>query len=173
VLYLDYERRGFPYRVLPFQINCYGRAVISYRGYVSRIADRGRTLDPPSPSPLRSFRLGAAVAEACRASPWRVALVASSSWSHAFLNEATYRMQPEMEFDRRLYDALQRGDWDVWKALPLAQIEAAGDQELLNWCALAGAADALGMRCTWSEFVASYLFNSNKVTAIFESPAKT
>ena len=172
VLYLDYERKGFPYRVLPFQINCYGRAVIAYRGYVSRIAERGRTLDPPSPSPRRGFQIGAAVAEACRASPWRVALVASSSWSHAFLNESTHRLQPDMEFDRRLYEALQRGDWEVWKKLTVAQLEAAGDQELLNWCALGGAAEALGLRCTWSEFASSYVFNSNKVTAIFEAAPK-
>lgn len=168
ILYLDYERRGFPYPVIPFQINCYGRSVISYRGFVSRLADRGRELDPPSPQPRRVFNLGAEVARIFRDSPWRVALIASSSWSHAFLNEHSYRMQPDVALDRSLYDALTVGNWDVWKSQPLERLESSGEHELLNWYALAGAMDALGQRCTWSTFVETYLFNSSKVTAIFE-----
>jgi len=167
VLYLDYERRGFPYPVIPFQINCYGRWVISYRGYISRLADRGRPLDPPSPSPRRVFDLGVAVARVLAASPWRVALIASSSWSHAFLNESTWRLQPDVAFDRRMYAALRAGDWETWRNLPLEQIERAGDQELLNWCALVGAMSAMGRAVTWSDFVETCVFNSTKVTAIF------
>lgn len=168
ILYLDYDRRGFPYPVVPFQINCYGRLVISYRGFISRLGDRGRPLDPPSPSPKRVFDMGAEVARICRESPWRVALVASSSWSHAFMVDKTYRMRPDITTDRRLYDALVRQDWEVWKTMSLADVEAAGDQELLNWFALAGAMDALGQGLSWSEFVETHLFNSSKVTAIFE-----
>jgi hypothetical protein len=171
ILYLDYDRTGFEYPVLPFQINCYGRAVISYRGFVSRLAERGRPPDPPSPSPQRVFALGAAVARILRASPWRVALVASSSWSHAFLNDSTYRMRPDVELDRRLYAAMTRNDWDVWRALTLAQVEASGEQELLNWFALAGAMNELGQACSWSDIVETYVFNSTKVTAIFEPRA--
>ncbi|MBW7945332.1 MAG: extradiol ring-cleavage dioxygenase [Sphingomonadaceae bacterium] len=167
ILYLDYDRRGFPWPVVPFQINCYGRAVISYRGFISRLADRGRELDPPSPSPRRAFDLGAEVARICAESPWRVALIASSSWSHAFLVDRTYRMQPDVELDRKLYDALVAGNWDVWRNLTLRQIEESGDQELLNWFALAGAMNALGQPCAWSDFVQTYVFNSSKVTAIF------
>ena len=172
ILYLDYDRRGFPFPVVPFQINCYGRLVISYRGYISRLGDRGRTLDPPSPSPARVFALGAEVARICRESPWRVALIASSSWSHAFMCDRNWRMRPDVETDRRLYDALVAGDWDVWKSMSLAEVEAAGDQELLNWFALAGAMDELGQRCSWSEFVETHVFNSSKVTAIFEPGGK-
>src|SRR5262245_62146754 len=32
ILFLDYDRRGFPYPVVPFQVNCYGRRVIAQRG---------------------------------------------------------------------------------------------------------------------------------------------
>ncbi|MBI3516065.1 MAG: extradiol ring-cleavage dioxygenase, partial [Proteobacteria bacterium] len=32
VLYLDYDRRGFPYPVVPFHVNCYGSSVIAKRG---------------------------------------------------------------------------------------------------------------------------------------------
>ena len=32
VLFLDYDRQGFPYPVIPFQVNCYGRRVIAQHG---------------------------------------------------------------------------------------------------------------------------------------------
>lgn len=168
VLYLDYDRTGFPYPVIPFQLNCYGRAVISYKGFVSRLADAGRPLDPPSPSPARVFDLGAQVAKFFKESPWRVALIASSSWSHAFLNDSTYRMLPDVEYDREMYQALVDSDWATWRNQPLSRLEEAGDQEMLNWMALAGAMDELGRKCTWSECVETYLFNSTKVAAVFE-----
>lgn len=167
VLYLDYDRKGFPWPLVPFSLNCYGRAVISYRGYISRFADRGRPLDPPSPTPRRCFNLGAEVARICKASPWRVALVASSSWSHAFLIDKNWRMQPDVAADRALYQAMVKGDHETWLNYPLAQIEASAQQEVLNWCALFGAMTALGQPCTWADFVETYVFNSSKVFAIF------
>jgi hypothetical protein len=167
VLYLDFDRRGFPYPIVPFQINCYGRKVISYHGYASRFADAGRPADPPSPSPARCFDMGAAVARIARTSPWRVALVASSSWSHAFLVDKTWRLRPDIESDRHLYDAMRANDYAAWRQRSLDQIEDAGQQEMLNWFALIGAMDALGQRCIWSEKVETNVFNSTKVAAVF------
>ena len=94
LLLLDYDRTGLSYPVLPMAINCYGRRVISFHGGRSRFADRSKPFDPPSPSPRRCMDVGAAVARAALASPWRVALLASSSWSHAFLTDHTYRLYP-------------------------------------------------------------------------------
>jgi hypothetical protein len=168
ILYLDYDRRGFDYPVVPFAINCYGRQVISYRGFASRWADRGRPPDPPSPSPRRCFDLGAAIARICRASPWRVALLASSSWSHAFLVDRTYRLQPDVAADLDLYEAMISNDHATWRDYTLARLEGAGQQEVLNWFALMGAMNALGARLAWSEFVETWVFNSSKVAAIFE-----
>jgi hypothetical protein len=45
--------------------------------------------------------LGVALAEAVLDSPWRIALVASSSWSHAFLCDHTYLLRPDTPADRR------------------------------------------------------------------------
>jgi hypothetical protein len=167
ILYLDYEREGFDWPVVSMPINCYGRAVISYRGFVSRWGERGRPPDPPSPSPRRCFDLGAAAARILRASPWRVAVLASSSWSHAFLVDKTYRVQPDVAADRLLYDALVRGDHDTWRNYRLEQIEDGGQQELLNWFVLAGAMNVLGARLEWSEFVETWVFNSSKVAAVY------
>jgi Catalytic LigB subunit of aromatic ring-opening dioxygenase len=166
VLYLDYHRTGFDYPVIPFPINCYGRRVISYKGFLSRIADV-RELDPPSSNPSRLMDLGAAVARALRESPWRIALVASSSWSHAFICEKNRRLRPDTESDRRLYAAMVEGDLDVWRNMPLPELEASGQQELLNWFPLLGAMAELGQPVSWSDFVPTEVFNSNKVFATF------
>ncbi|WCP15966.1 2,3-dihydroxyphenylpropionate/2,3-dihydroxicinnamic acid 1,2-dioxygenase (plasmid) [Sphingobium sp. AntQ-1] len=168
ILYLDYDRRGFDYPVIPFQINCYGRLVISHKGFLSAFSDTETIFDPPSPSPQRVFELGAQVARICAESEWRVAIIASSSWSHAFLTDRTWRMQPDIDLDRDLYHAMVEGNYQRWPQLTLADIEASGEHELLNWFALLGGMDALGKRCTWSDMVETYLFNSTKVTAVFE-----
>jgi hypothetical protein len=166
VLYLDYDRKGFPYPVVPVPINCYGRAVVSYKGFASAWADRGRQLDPPSPTPRRCFHFGAAIARILRESPWRVAVVASSSWSHAFLVDKTFRIQPDVAADRKLYEALVAGDYGTWLSYPLAQLEESAQQEVLNWFALAGAMKELGLKLEYSDFVETWVFNSSKVAAV-------
>ena len=82
VLYLDYDRKGFPHPIIPFAINCYGRRVCAQRGGLP-VFDNPPSeaqLDPPAPTPRRLFDLGAATARIFAASPWRVALLASSGW---------------------------------------------------------------------------------------------
>jgi len=167
ILYLDYDRHGFDYPVVPMQVNCYGEIVVSHKGFLGNFADRDRPRDPPSPSPRRCFDLGAQVARICRESPYRVALVASSSWSHAFLVDKTWRLMPDIEADRRLYQAMVAGDYEAWRRVPLASIGESGQQEVLNWFALMGAMNALGQRCAWSDFIETWVFNSTKVAAVF------
>jgi hypothetical protein len=167
VLYLDYHRKGFDYPVVAFPINCYGRRVVSYRGFISAFDDI-RELDPPSPSPSRLMDIGAAVGQIFVESPYRVALVASSSWSHAFLCDRTWRLHPDTASDRRLHDALVVGDLATWRATSLEDVEAAGQQELLNWYPLLGAMEALGQPAPeWTSFVETGVFNSNKVFTAF------
>jgi hypothetical protein len=141
ILFLDYHRRGFDYPVITMPLNCYGRRVVSAKGFLTRMGDRIE-LDPPSPSPRRFMEMGAAGVHVLRASPWRVALVASSSWSHAFLCDWTHRLRPDTDADRRLHEALLRHDFAPWRATSLADVETAGQQELLNWFALMGAVEA-------------------------------
>ena len=166
VLYLDFDRKGWSYPVIPISVNCYGRRAISYRGFISRIDDH-RPFDPPSPSPKRCFDLGAAIARTVRNMPGRVALIGSSSWSHAFLVDKTYRMLPDITADRKLYDAMVSGNYEVWRNYSLDELEDSAQQEVLNWFVLVGAMNELGMRVQWSDFVETYLFNSSKVSAIF------
>jgi hypothetical protein len=169
LLYLDYDRQGFPYPVVPFSVNCYGRRVISQYGGASTLAAMSieERLDPPSPAPWRCFDLGRACVRLMAASPWRVALIASSSWSHAFLTPKHHLLYPDIAADRALYERLRAGDYEAWRQTPLAAMEESGQQEVLNWMCLAGAMAELGRRPQETEFVESYMFNSNKVFAFF------
>jgi Catalytic LigB subunit of aromatic ring-opening dioxygenase len=169
LLYLDYDRQGFPYPVVPFSINCYGRRVISQYGGVSSFADlpEGERLDPPSPAPWRCYDLGRATARVLAGSPWRVALIASSSWSHAFLTPKHHLLYPDVDADRAMYDKLVAGDYEGWRKTSLAAMEDSGQQEMLNWMCLAGAMAELDRQPKETEFVQSYIFNSNKCFACF------
>ena len=166
LLFLDYERRGFDHAIVPFAINCYGRTVISSRGLATPFGD-DREPDPPSPHPSRMMAVGAAVADVIAEAPWRVALVATSSWSHAFLCDKTWRLMPDLDADRALYDDMVRADYAGIAGRTLAELEEAGQQETLNWFTLFGAMRRLERSPRWSTFVESYIFNSNKVFAVF------
>jgi hypothetical protein len=169
-LYLDWDRRGFPYPMVPLAINCYGRVLVHSRGRVlNKLSDVpvGEDLDPPSPQPSRCFDLGRAIARAAQASPWRVALIASSSWSHSFLSSRSSFFHPDVEADKRYYRALLECDYDTWRETPLANVEASGHQELLNWFCLMGAMSELNHGPSETRFIESWLCNSDKVFAVY------
>jgi hypothetical protein len=169
-LFLDYDHIGreFPYKILPITVNCYGQHAIARRGGLTRFAEiETEELDPVGPSPARCFALGAAVARSFVHTDQRVAFVGSSSWSHAFLNDKNWHLRPDTPADRRLYDAFIAGDWNTWTSTTGQEIVAAGQHELLNWFCLAGAMDELGLPLSWSKFVTTDVFNSNKCFAIF------
>jgi hypothetical protein len=173
-LFLDYDHAGreFPYRMVPITVNCYGQHVIARRGGLARFADiQDERLDPIGPTPKRCFQLGAGVARAMAKTGQRIALVASSSWSHAFLTDKTWHLRPDTAADRHLYRAFQEADWDSWTGVTGKQIVDSGQHEMLNWFCLAGAMHELGMSLRWSEFVETDVFNSNKCFAIFDPGA--
>ena len=150
-------------------MNCYGRRVIAQHGSLGALAGMSdeERLDPPSPAPWRCFDLGRATARVLAASPWRVALIASSSWSHAFLTPKHHLLHPDVAADRALYESLRHADYAAWRTTSLAAIEDSGQQEMLNWMCLAGAMAELDRRPSETTFIESWIFNSNKVFAIF------
>ena len=107
------------------------------------------------------------MARALKRSPWRVALIASSGWSHAFLTEKNYWPYPDVAADRALYAALRAGDYETWRNYPLATIEDSGQQEVLNWCCLVGAMAELDRRPDESTLIETWIFNSTKCFAVF------
>jgi len=75
------------------------------------------------------MQVGAATAQILADSPWRAALVASSCWSHAFLTDKHQQLYPDMEADRRLFDALCDGNYQTWRETSLAAVEESDRQE--------------------------------------------
>jgi len=178
LLYLDHRRTGFPYPVIPFAINAYGAELLRSRGgYVpeeSVPGSPGWLPDPPMPSPARCFDLGRALAGAIADSPWRVALVGSSSFSHGFLTAKNDYLYPDIPSDRARHAELAAGNYGAWRGLSIKDLREAGQHELLNWCPMVGAMDALGQMPSYCELLESHLMNSSKCVAVFpprEKPA--
>ena len=167
LLYLDVDRKGFPYPVVPFHVNCYGSEVVRMQGATNLSDDLVGEQDPPSPSPMACFDIGRAVGRVLARSSWRVALIASSSWSHAFLTPKNDCLYPDIVSDRARFAELRDNRFSAWRNLSLATIEAAGQQEFLNWVTVAGAMAELGKKVEIVDWVESYVVNSNKCFAVF------
>jgi hypothetical protein len=166
VLFLDPDRRGFPYPVVPFHVNCYGRQLLR-TGASSVGAGRDGRLTPPAPSPARCFAIGESTARHFAATSWRVALVASSSWSHGSLTVKHGRLFPDEKADHARLEELRQGQFDRWRTLTGDALEDAGQHEFLNWICLAGAMSELGQQAEMVDFVRTLLFNSSKCFAYF------
>lgn len=166
MVYLDYDRKGWSIPVVPFHVNCYGSSLVRNRGGAPQ--DEGAAFDPPAPSPRRCFELGRATARILKDSPWRVVLMGSSSWSHAFLTSKNHYLYPDIESDHRRYEALKAGNYEALANLTLAELEEAGEHELLNWVCLAGAMHELGYGSHILAYEETYIFNSNKCVAVFK-----
>lgn len=169
LLYLDYERAGWSYPVIPFAVNAYGSSVIRSRGGNAHLfEDVPASFDPPAPLPWRCFELGRAVARFALQSDYRVALVGSSSWSHAFLTAKNSYLYPDVEADRLRFQQLRDGESEKWRSLTHAEIQASGQHELLNWIPLAGAMAELGRSVpSYARLLESYAMNSSKCFAVF------
>ena len=167
ILYLDQERTGWPYGVIPFHVNSYGTSMV--RSGVSDTDVLAGPPDPPPPTPKRAFALGRAVADYVLDSPWKVALIGSSSWSHGVSVPAHGGLYPDVDADQERFNELRTGQYAKWQDLTTEQLHAAGETEILNWLPLVGAMSAAGAGapayCTMHE---SYLMSSSKCTAIFE-----
>lgn len=170
-LFLDYDDAGsnFRYPIVPMTVNCYGQHAIARRGGMARFAEiREEEIDPVGPSPQRCFDLGRAVARSFAQTDLKVAFVASSSWSHAFLNDKDWHLFPDAEADEKLYSALAAGDMETFASPTVADIVAAGQHEMLNWFCLAGAVTENNLDLEWSDLVMTDAFNSNKCFAIYQ-----
>jgi hypothetical protein len=167
LLFLDVDRMGFPYPVVPIHVNCYGGALVRSHGGGIAPSEVLNEPDPPAPSASVCFDVGRAVGRALAASPWRVAILGSSSWSHAFLTPKNDFIYPDHASDRARLEELRAGNFARWRELDRIQLEDAGQHEFLNWVALAGAMSELGNKAEVIDYVESYVMNSNKCFAVF------
>jgi 3-O-methylgallate 3,4-dioxygenase len=101
---------------------------------------------PNQPSPRRCYALGEAVRRAVDeyGGDLRVGVLASGGLSHFLVDE---------ELDRAILKALADKDRAFLQSLPRNKLHA-GSSEILNWVALAGAAE--GIDLDWFEYVPGY-----------------
>ena len=97
-----------------------------------------------------------------------MALVASSSWSHAFLTAKNNYLWPDTPSDREMLADLKRGDYAAWSKRTTAQLEDSGQHELLNWACLLGAMEELDSKPDFIDFVETNVLTSNKCFATFK-----
>lgn len=170
-LFLDYDNAGakMDYPFIPITVNCYGQHAIARKGGLARFAEiEEEEIDPIGPTPARCFALGRAIARRYKDRDLRVAFVASSSWSHAFLADRLWHIKPDTEADLELYDALVEDDFEKLASVTPDEVVDAGQHEMLNWFVMLGAVEELGLDRKWSEIVKTEVFNSNKVFAVYE-----
>jgi hypothetical protein len=167
IIFLDYDQRGFgfPYPVIPFHVNCYGSQLIKTSASV--VGEGADEISPPSPSPARCFAIGRATARYFAASPWRVAIVGSASWSHGSLTQKHGRLYPDISTDRARFEQLRSNKFADWGSLSQDEMEDSGQHEVLNWICLAGAMTELGQNAEIVDYVETYVFNSAKCFAFF------
>lgn len=168
LMYLDADRTGFDYPVVPLHVNCYGGSLVRSQG--GRIAQStlGAEPDPPAPSARACFDLGRAIGRVLKRSPWRVALIGSSSWSHAFLTRKNDWIHPDHESDRVRLEELRQGQTARWRDLGREELEDAGQHEFLNWITLAGAMTEIGRSAEIIAYVETWVLNSNKCFASWQ-----
>jgi hypothetical protein len=93
------------------------------------------------------------VARALRGEDRRIALMASSRWSHAFLNDKDWRLRPDTVADQELYDAFVAGDHERWHAPPVPRSSTSASTRCLNWFCLLTTMEELGLGLQWSTMV--------------------
>lgn len=170
IMYLDYDRKGFDYPMVPFHVNCYGADLAVPPGASGPPVVLKEDL-PTSPPPWRCYDLGKRVREIVEESDYRVALIGSSSWSHAFLTKKFPAGHPDVDADRQRFVELSSGRHADWRNLDLNELRASGQHEMLNWICLAGA-----MEDRTAEILAygeTYIFNSDKCVALFPPTSRS
>jgi hypothetical protein len=168
--YLDWDRRGFNYPVIPFHVSCYGsdlRIPMPEKDVaVGRLAEAGDVRPPMSPTPRRCYDLGRRVAEIAEASPYRVLIMGSASWSHASLTDIHGHLWGDVESDRVHRGELEANKFAAWRDIPAEEMREAGQHEMRNWVCLAGAME--GRKARVVAYAETYIFNSSKCVAVFQ-----
>ena len=174
-IYLDWDRKGWPYPIVPIMVNCIGRDVVSSRGAMGHLNPpdedaRDPFLDyqgPGGPTPRSLFRMGQLIRQICEERPERVVMMASSGWSHGFLHTKAHFLHPDREFDRRNFEDLKLGQHSRWADITNEEMDDAAGAEFKNWICLAGAMEDRTPEII--DYMETWIFNSEKCFAIFKS----
>lgn len=116
LVFLDPDGK-FP--LLPLFVNCYGE-------------EAGPDY-PPRPTPQRCHQMGQAIRRFLDTRSERIAVVASSSWSHSFLAHKYQCREIDIETDRKYLDWVKQGQGSRLAQVSPDELQQSGDHEILNW----------------------------------------
>jgi hypothetical protein len=165
-VHLDWDRREFKTPIVAMGVDPFGFLRVRNNEGLSAW-DR----NAPRPlTPQEGFALGQAIAQTFRPSPWKVAIVASTAWSHANNGGLEQeRVHQDIEADRRRYEQWRNNEFTRWRdELNFEEMERHAQWELLVSMILGGAMHDLGAKVRYSDFYAKLSLNSTWVTTIFD-----
>lgn len=105
--------------ILPLFVNCIGQEF--GEGY------------PPRPTAKRCYELGQSIRRFVDTRDERVAVIASSSWSHSFMTHKYDCSRFDEVFDRKNLDLLKNGKGSKIAEITPEEVQQSGDHEFLNW----------------------------------------
>lgn len=135
------------YPLIPLFVNCYGRELSMFDAAARADASRAAGY-PLAPTSRRLYEMGEAIREIVLASPYRVLVCPSSTWSHTWLASRYERMRMDLEGNREIVRWLEAGEGHRLRDYDSPAIEANGDHELRNWIVAAGAMGARRLEVT-------------------------
>jgi hypothetical protein len=167
--YLDWDRTGFPYPIIPFHVSCYGTnlRVPTPEATISpgRLTEGVKIAPPDSPTPRRCYDIGRQVARVLAESPYRALIIGSASWSHASLTPMHGYLWGDVEADRVRLGELRAGQFAAWRDMSAERMQVSGQHEMRNWVCLAGAMEGRGVEVLG--YAETHVFNSSKCVALF------
>ena len=166
IVHVDWNRREFNTPVVPIGVDPFGPRERGADGLSPLTSDH---LYPIAPA--RAFDVGRVIGRTLRASPYRVALVAATGWSHTQNTDWNkHWVHPHHEGDRRRYQEWKSNRFDKWgENFSYENMEECGQWEHLCWIMLAGAMTEIGAKLAWSDYAEYWAFNQNMVNCIFET----
>src|SRR5262249_12633384 len=93
---------------------------------------------------------------------WRVAVIASSSWSHCFLSPTNGYLWPDHKAEPLMFGALSAGDYGYRRKRSLTGRARAGQAEMLNWVSVGRAMESLDPEAVVHDYVETHIFMSEK-----------
>jgi hypothetical protein len=166
---------SWPWPTVPIFVNSYGDVMTASGGNFQHRVTEGPYpqgfpyLDPVGFTPTTAVSFGRAlrIAREDLGEDLRVAVLASGSWSHAFLADSTLGVYPDLGGDRRRFEELQAGRaGEEWAKLTLADVHNFGLQEFLHSVMVFAGAYPERTPNAMCDLVETALFNSPKCFAV-------
>jgi hypothetical protein len=153
------------YPLIPLFVNCYGPELAIFDPAARKDPARVAAY-PVAPRSRRLYEMGAAIREIVEASPYRVLVCPSSTWSHTWLTKRHRHMRMDVEGNEQILRWLEAGEGQRLRDYDSPELEANGDHELRNWIVAAGAMGARRLEVTWH--VASWVSTGFRVFGVWQ-----